>query len=144
LNFFFQSKKALSRQYLHFLDKTGLSVHICQLRWYSPAFNRLFLRIGQWKPGFLRAWFTVGVFVALVTMLLSVFLLSLLVFNTIKQKPVEQQVLTPVVRIAFFFKLNFVTLFVLFFCTCMSVMQLDVPVALFNFSVGVTSDFILL
>ncbi|PVD28050.1 hypothetical protein C0Q70_10631 [Pomacea canaliculata] len=58
-------------------------------------FNRCFLRMGQWRPGFLRLWFTAGVFFALVAMLLSVFLLSLLAFNTIRQKPVEQQVLTP-------------------------------------------------
>lgn len=96
LDVFLKSKKSSSRQYLHFLDKTGLSVHICQLRWYSPIFNRIFLRIGQWRPGFLRMWFNVGVLVSLVVMLLSVFLLSLLVFNTIQQKPVDQQVLTPV------------------------------------------------
>ena len=74
---FLQSKKPSSRQYLHFLDKTGLSVSICQLRWYTPVFNRCFLRIGQWRPSFLRLWFTAGVFVALVMMLLSVFLLCL-------------------------------------------------------------------
>ncbi|KAK7494826.1 hypothetical protein BaRGS_00013953 [Batillaria attramentaria] len=96
LDAFLKSKKSSSRQYLHFLDKTGLSVSICQLRWYSPAFNRCFLRLGQWRPAFLRLWFTAGVFFALVTMLLSVFLLSLLAFNTVRQKPVEQQVLTPV------------------------------------------------
>ncbi|KAL8566957.1 hypothetical protein ACOMHN_059757 [Nucella lapillus] len=96
LDAFLKSKKSSSRQYRHFLDKTGLSVLICQLRWYTPLFNRCFLRVGQWRPSFLRWWFTCGVFVALVTMLLSVFLLGLLVFNTLRQKPVEQQVLTPV------------------------------------------------
>ena len=97
-----QSKKPSSRQYLHFLDKTGLSVSICQLRWYTPVFNRCFLRIGQWRPSFLKLWFTAGVFVALVMMLLSVFLLCLLVYNTLRQEPVEQQVLTPVVIVSAF------------------------------------------
>ena len=104
---FVQSKKSSSRQYLRFLDKTGLSVSICQLRWYSPVFNRCFLRVGQWRPSFLRLWFTAGVFVALVTMLLSVFLLCLLVYNTLRQEPVEQQVLTPVVIISLLFMFNF-------------------------------------
>ena len=52
-----QSKKSVARPYLSMLDKTGLSVSVCQLRWHTTTFNRLFLRIGQWRPRFLRAWF---------------------------------------------------------------------------------------
>lgn len=93
---FFKSKKRIARRYLSFVDKTGLSVSICQLRWYTPHLNRFFLRLGQCRPHFLRTWFTLGVFFSLLAMLISIFLLSLLVFNTFRQTPVEQQVLTPV------------------------------------------------
>ncbi|XP_005109480.1 membrane-bound transcription factor site-2 protease [Aplysia californica] len=91
-----QSKKAIARRYLSFLDKSGLSVSVCQLRWYSPIFNRVFLRLGQWRPRFLRTWFTLGVIFSLLSMLVSIFILSLLVINTVRQSPVEHQVLTPV------------------------------------------------
>jgi len=93
---FLKSKKSVARSYLSFLDKTGLSVSICQFRWHTTAFNRLFLRIGQWRPRFLRLWFTVGVAFSLLSMLASIFILSLLVINTVRQDPVEQQLLTPV------------------------------------------------
>ncbi|CAG5125872.1 unnamed protein product [Candidula unifasciata] len=93
---FLKSKKASARPYLSFLDKTGLCISICQFRWYTCIFNRIFLRIGQWRPRFMRIWFTLGVFFSLLAMLVSIFLLSLLVLNTIRQSPVEHQVLTPV------------------------------------------------
>ncbi|XP_050391214.2 membrane-bound transcription factor site-2 protease isoform X2 [Patella vulgata] len=96
LDAFLKTKKPWSRNYLSFLEKTGLSVSICQCRWYSNFFNRTFLRIGQWKPNILRLWFTVGAFFGLVAMLMSVAILTLLIVNTFRQQPVEQQVLTPV------------------------------------------------
>ncbi|KAK3097010.1 hypothetical protein FSP39_005560 [Pinctada imbricata] len=52
--------------------------------------------MAQWKPYFLKMWFTCGVLFGLVAMLLSMFLLTLLVVNTVRRQPVEQQVLTPV------------------------------------------------
>lgn len=94
----FQTHKIYGRQYIKFLDRTGFSVSICQFRWYSTIFNRSFVRIGQWRPRLLRLWFTVGVYFGLVAMLLSICLLTLLVINTLRKQPVEQQVLTPVVR----------------------------------------------
>lgn len=96
LDAFLKSHKAWSRHYIHFLDRTGLCISICQLRWYSTFLNRTFLRIGQWRPNFLKAWFTCGVVFGLLAMLLSMFLLTLLVINTFRKQPVEQQVLTPV------------------------------------------------
>lgn len=97
----FQSHKTYSRHYFKFLEQTGFSISICQCRWYSTLFNRSFVRIGQWRPRLLRLWFTVGVLFGLVAMLLSVCLLTLLVINTLRKEPVEQQVLTPVVCFAF-------------------------------------------
>ena len=55
------------------------------------------MRLGSWKPKFMKTWFMCGVCFGLIAMVLSVFLLTIMVVNTIKQKPVEQQVLTPVV-----------------------------------------------
>ncbi|ELU12697.1 hypothetical protein CAPTEDRAFT_129824 [Capitella teleta] len=96
LDAFLKTHQGFSRSYINFLSRTGLSVSIAQLRWYTPYFNRLFVRIGSWKTHFLKVWFTCGVCFGLVAMLVSVFLLSLMVYNTLCQKPIEQQILTPV------------------------------------------------
>ncbi|XP_048767696.1 membrane-bound transcription factor site-2 protease-like isoform X2 [Ostrea edulis] len=96
LDAYLKTHKIYGRQYIKFLDRTGFSVSICQFRWYSTIFNRSFVRIGQWRPRLLRLWFTVGVYFGLVAMLLSICLLTLLVINTLRKQPVEQQVLTPV------------------------------------------------
>lgn len=96
LDAYLKSHKTYSRHYFKFLERTGFSISICQCRWYSTLFNRSFVRIGQWRPRLLRLWFTVGVLFGLVAMLLSVCLLTLLVINTLRKEPVEQQVLTPV------------------------------------------------
>ncbi|CAH1798451.1 unnamed protein product [Owenia fusiformis] len=96
LDVFLKTHVHFSRYYISFLGKSGLSVSILQLRWYTTCFNRLFLRLGQWRPQFLRIWFTAGVVFGLFAMMLSVFLLSLMVYNTLSRQPVEQQVLTPV------------------------------------------------
>ena len=94
---YFQGHQSLSDSYLRFLGRTGLSVSVAQVRWYTTCFNRTFVRLGQWRPRFLHLWFTCGVYFGFVAMLFSVCILSLLVVNTIQQQPVEQQVLTPVV-----------------------------------------------
>ncbi|WAR08846.1 MBTP2-like protein, partial [Mya arenaria] len=74
----------------------GCFSEVCQFRWYSTSLNRTFLRLAQWRPNFLRTWFTFGVFFGLVAMLLSVMLLTLMVFNTLTRETVENQVLTPI------------------------------------------------
>ena len=94
-----QTNPAVSRYYLQFLDTTGLSVSIGQIRWYTTSFNRLLLRFGQWKARWLQAWFTGGMYFGVVAMFVAVILLVVTLINAVKRKPAEKQVLTPVVRI---------------------------------------------
>ncbi|XP_074659161.1 membrane-bound transcription factor site-2 protease-like [Tubulanus polymorphus] len=96
LDVFLKTNRFTYVWYISFLEKTGLSVSICQLRWFTTSFNRLFVRFGQCRPRFLKCWFNVGVIFGLVSMVISVFLLGLMVYNTLKKHPIEQQVLTPV------------------------------------------------
>lgn len=96
LDVFLKTQRWSARKYILWLDKTGFAVSVCQFRWYTTFFNRTFVRLAQWRPHFLKAWFTCGVFFGLVAMLMSVFLLTLMVYNTLARKTVEQQVLTPV------------------------------------------------
>ena len=87
-----------SRSYIGFLGRTGINVSAGQVRWYTTYMNRLFIRLAQWRPRFWKFWFTFGVLFGLLAMPLSIFLLALLVINTLGRRPVDQQVLTPVVR----------------------------------------------
>ena len=109
----FQTHRVLSRPYIEFLASSGISFSICQVRWFSSCLNRFFLRVGQMKPNFLRIWFTCGVCFGLISMVMSVFLLSLLVFNTFRRVPVQEQVLTPVVSIV----TSSIRNFVIYSCT---------------------------
>ncbi|KAL5010403.1 hypothetical protein ScPMuIL_012708 [Solemya velum] len=97
LDAFLKSQKWSRRQYVHFLEYTGLSVSICQLRCYATCLNRTFLRVGQNKPKYLKIWFTAGVFFGMFAMLISICILTLMVFNTLRRNTADQQqVLTPV------------------------------------------------
>lgn len=93
----FQTNLSSQGKYLDFIHKTGLSVYVCQIRWYSTCLNRQFLRFGQWRKNFLKVWFTIGVVISLMFMIISIGLLTLMIINTLRKRPVEQQVLTPVV-----------------------------------------------
>ncbi|XP_014787252.1 membrane-bound transcription factor site-2 protease [Octopus bimaculoides] len=93
---FFKSYHLTALHYLRLLEETGISISIGQLRWYTTCFNRLFLRLGQFKPLFMHMWFSFGVAFGLISMVISLFVLTLMVFNTLSQQPVDQQVLTPV------------------------------------------------
>ncbi|GAB1599416.1 membrane-bound transcription factor site-2 protease-like [Argonauta hians] len=88
--------KSYHLNYFRFLERTGISISVGQLRWYTTCLNRLFIRLGQSKPFFLQMWFSFGVAFGLVSMLISMFVLTLMVFNTLSDQPVDQQVLTPV------------------------------------------------
>ncbi|KAL3881289.1 hypothetical protein ACJMK2_027744 [Sinanodonta woodiana] len=97
LDAFLKTQRWSSRTYIKFLDRTGFSVSICHFRWYSTTFNRTFVRLAQWKPHFLKTWFTCGVVFGLIAMLLSMIILSLMVYNTLfNRQAIDQQVLTPV------------------------------------------------
>lgn len=96
IDVFLKTYHQTARYYLHLLEGSGISLSICQLRWYTTCFNRAFVRLGQFKPTFMRIWFSMGVVFGLIAMVISLFVLTLMVFNTLRRQPVEQQVLTPV------------------------------------------------
>lgn len=96
LDAFLKTNSTVSRHYLHFLHYSGLSISIGQIRWYTTCFNRLLLRVGQWKPHWLQAWFTWGVYFGTLAMFGAVGVLGMTLINAAKQKPAEKQVLTPV------------------------------------------------
>ncbi len=92
------SAHPLTRQkYLGFRERSGISIRILQAKFFTQRLNPFFQRIGEvdWFPWSL--WFYIGTAFSAVFMVLSVIVLSLLAYNTIMRKPIEKQLITPVV-----------------------------------------------
>lgn len=88
--------KHTSPIYAKFLSKNGLSVSLFQLKWHTVRCNRLFIRISNMRPKFLRSWFNMGVLVGIIGQILSMVLLTYTLIDFFRAKPVEEQILVPV------------------------------------------------
>ena len=99
LDAFLKSNSVTSSYYSSILFKYGFSISILQAKWYTSRFNRLFQRCAQIEWMTWRYWFNFGIIFGFIAMFSSVALLTLLAYNTLMRKPVEQQVLTPVVSL---------------------------------------------
>nr|CUU98922.1 hypothetical transcript [Hymenolepis microstoma] len=77
-------------------DRAGFSINILQAKFFTRKLNPFFERICEinWFPWSL--WFLVGTAFSAVFMLLSIIVLFFLAYNTILRKPIEKQVITPV------------------------------------------------
>ena len=87
-----------SRQkYLELRERSGISIQVLQARIFTQKLNPFFERVGEanWFPW--NVWFFAGTAFSAVFMLLSFVILFFLAYNTIMRKPIEQQVITPVV-----------------------------------------------
>ncbi|XP_055500695.1 membrane-bound transcription factor site-2 protease isoform X2 [Leucoraja erinacea] len=72
----FKSSPSLKVWYEEFLTKFGISIAPFHIRWQSTFFNRLFLKLGRWKPQFLHIWFNLGMGFGVVFMFISIILLT--------------------------------------------------------------------
>ena len=97
LNTFLLECAFTSAIYAKFLSKNGLSVNIFHLKWYTVRCNRLFIKLSNWKPKFLKRWFNLGVIAGVIGQFLSIIVLlyNLFDFFRIKANPSES-VLVPV------------------------------------------------
>ncbi|XP_033112702.1 membrane-bound transcription factor site-2 protease-like isoform X2 [Anneissia japonica] len=95
LDAYAKTHKRYGLRYCEFQDRNGIQVTVAQVRWYSTCLNRVFLKVGQWKPALTRVWFTAGVWFGIAAMLSSI---ALLIWTLIKSFSVEkkERVLTPV------------------------------------------------
>ncbi|CDS37444.1 membrane bound transcription factor site 2 [Echinococcus multilocularis] len=84
------------QKYLELRENSGISIQVLQARFFTQKLNPLFKRIGEvrWFPWSL--WFFAGTAFSAVFMVLSVVILFFLAYNTTMRKPIEQQVITPV------------------------------------------------
>ncbi|XP_047127546.1 membrane-bound transcription factor site-2 protease isoform X1 [Hydra vulgaris] len=95
LDFFLKNSKAYSHHYNTFLRKNGICMSLCQIRWETIAFNRTVLRIGRWRPNFLKIWFNCGVFFGVVSMFGSTVLLTMVLLGTLFAEKNHDQLLQP-------------------------------------------------
>lgn len=82
--------------YIVAVSNAGIDVRLFQVRWYTKSFNRVFVKMGRFKPNLLRLWFLVGAWVsALLLIPAMVFLVQTLVNNLVQvfgsESAVEQQ-----------------------------------------------------
>jgi len=79
------------------LCRTGTTVHLGQVRYYTTRLNRSLVNLGTYRPRLLRAWFNAGVVFGCVAMVTSMLLLTVTVVNMLSRQPAEEQILVPVV-----------------------------------------------
>jgi len=84
-------------RYLIWHLNTGISFGLLRIKWFTKSFNRHFQILGnlRWFPW--KLWFSIGVIFTFIALVFGVALLCLLVINTVSQRVVEHEVLTPVV-----------------------------------------------
>ncbi|KAM3171611.1 hypothetical protein ACTXT7_016277 [Hymenolepis weldensis] len=84
------------QKYVGLRDRAGFSINILQAKFFTQKLNPFFERICEvnWFPWSL--WFFAGTAFSAVFMLLSIVVLFFLAYNTILRKPIEKQVITPV------------------------------------------------
>ncbi|KAF7255527.1 hypothetical protein EG68_06923 [Paragonimus skrjabini miyazakii] len=84
------------QRYHEITARLGISIDILQARFFTQRFNRLFQFLCRFDTLPWTAWFTCGVLFSVVCMSFSVYLFTLLVYNTLMQKPIKGGTLTPV------------------------------------------------
>ena len=75
--FFFDTlmKSCMNYPYIYFLRVSGIELKFLQVKWYTQSLNRLFSRLGTWRPGLLHMWFTTGSYVAALLVIPAMILL---------------------------------------------------------------------
>ncbi|XP_015760000.1 PREDICTED: membrane-bound transcription factor site-2 protease-like [Acropora digitifera] len=94
-NALLKNYRKYSIRYRDFLENNGVTLSICQVRWYTTRFNRSFVKFVQVQPYMLHLWFSFGVFVGALLMISSVVILCLTLYKAFTQNAPDQ-VLTPV------------------------------------------------
>ncbi|XP_031569993.1 membrane-bound transcription factor site-2 protease-like [Actinia tenebrosa] len=95
INALLKNYRRYSRRYEELLEENGISLLPCQIRWYTTRFNRWFIKLGKFHSYFLHIWFTIGTWVGVFMMFVSVGVLSLTLYKAFT-KEAPEQILTPV------------------------------------------------
>ncbi|XP_020386760.1 membrane-bound transcription factor site-2 protease [Rhincodon typus] len=71
-----KSSPSLKARYEEWLTNHGISIAPFHARWQTAAFNRLFMKLGRWKPQLLYFWFNLGMAFGVISMFVSILLLA--------------------------------------------------------------------
>lgn len=82
--------------YTEFISQMGISFNLLQARLFTQRLNKSFHYICRFNCMPWNLWFSCGVIFAAISMVVSICLLTLLAYNTLMRKPIETQVLIPV------------------------------------------------
>ncbi|UJR22518.1 hypothetical protein I4U23_025568 [Adineta vaga] len=66
------------RPYGRLLRSLGCHISICNIMFYTTSFNRLFYRIGSKNARLWKGWFTIGIFIAMITSICACLILFFL------------------------------------------------------------------
>ncbi|KAH8868670.1 Membrane-bound transcription factor site-2 protease [Schistosoma japonicum] len=82
--------------YTEFISHLGISFDLLQARLFTQRLNNIFHYVCRFNCIPWNLWFSCGVIFSAISMVVSICLLSLLAYNTLMHKPIETQVLIPV------------------------------------------------
>ena len=68
---------------LNFLQGLGVEVSLFQIKWFTPRFNRFFMKCGNWRRNLLATWYTFGALVSCLMIIPSMLLLVRTLVNTL-------------------------------------------------------------
>ncbi|XP_072370547.1 membrane-bound transcription factor site-2 protease [Scyliorhinus torazame] len=71
-----KSSPSLKVRYEEWLANHGVSIAPFHVRWQTTFFNRLFMKLGRWRPQLLYLWFSLGMAFGVVSMFVSMLLLA--------------------------------------------------------------------
>ena len=57
-------KSCKSYSYVMFLHRAGFELKLFQIKWTTQSLNRLFTRLGTWRPAVMGVWFSVGAYLS--------------------------------------------------------------------------------
>jgi len=89
-------KRFRGSSYSRFLEQLGLTLSFAHVRCYTTKFNRTFYVLGSRSKAVWKCWFSLGAFVGVSLMLLSVVVLVFTLYQAVTAPDSSQQVLTPV------------------------------------------------
>lgn len=80
---FIQHFPQTKRAYIRFLRACGCHISMCNIGFYTTTFNRSFFRLGTRYTRVWKIWFTIGIFVALITAMCACLVLIFLPLKSI-------------------------------------------------------------
>jgi len=90
INLLLKSSQRYGFLYTETLVSFGVTFSLCQIRWQTSLFNKLFSKIGRYNPKLSLLWFTLGAVFAVISMVSSVVILTLMLYRSVKDTKADK------------------------------------------------------